>query len=550
MRPFSALSTLFAGFIAGAQAVTLTSTSSSYTVSADSTNALSFTVSKSNCDVTSILYRGTQLQYQGGSYSQIGSGLGSATVAATTLTYNGVNYVKITCSTSTLIHYMVVRDGDSSIHMATYTSAEPSIGELRWIARLIPATAANDDVNEASNTAGGTAIEATDVYMVGSQTRSKFYSSQRFIEDQVHCFTGVDSGSSTIKTCMIMPGTAYETSSGGPFFRDINTNAAGSTNNLYFYMASFHLLKSNSGHVQTEAFRTGLHGPYVMSFSRSGTPSGTADLSFWEGMGATGYVATSARGTVVGKAGGIDATKYPIVVHWYNSAAQYWATADASTNNFASPAMKPGTYTMVLYQDELLVATKSVTVSAGVKTSANIDSTWTTGSTTLFQIGDWDGQPTGFRNAANQLRMHPTDSRMSSWGPLTYTVGSSALTDFPMAIFKDVNTPLTIKFTLTAAQAAAAATLRVGTTLAFAGGRPVVVLNSKTFATPAAPVAIDSRGVTRGAYRGRGEIYNFAVAAGDLVTGTNTITISVASGSSGANFLEPNFIFDAVHLFR
>ncbi|RDW73464.1 galactose mutarotase-like protein [Coleophoma cylindrospora] len=551
MRPFSAFSTLFAGFIAGAQAVTLTSTSSSYTVSADSTNALSFTVSKSNCDVTSIIYRGTQMQYQGGSYSQIGSGLGSATVAATTLTCkdlrnllsstnssldNGVNYVKITCSTSTLIHYMVVRDGDSSIHMATYTSAEPTVGELRWIARLIPATAANDDVNEASNTAGGTAIEASDVYKVGSQTRSKFYSSQRFIEDQVHCFTGVDSSSSTIKTCMIMPGTAYETSSGGPFFRDINTNAAGTTNNLYFYMA--------------KAFRTGLHGPYVMSFTRSGTPSGTVDLSFWAGMGATGYVATSARGTVVGKAGGIDATKYPIVVHWYNSAAQYWTTADASTRDYSSPAMKPGTYTMVLYQDELLVATSSVTVSAGAKTSKNIDSTWTTGSTTLFQIGDWDGQPTGFRNAANQLRMHPSDARMSSWGPLTYTVGSSALTDFPMAIFKSVNTPLTIKFTLTAAQAAAAATLRVGTTLAFAGARPVVVLNSKTFATPAAPVAINSRGVTRGAYRGRGEIYNFAVAAGDLVTGTNTITINVASGSSGANFLEPNFIFDAVHLFR
>lgn len=51
-------------------------------------------------------------------------------------------------------------------------------------------------------------------------------------------FTGVDSGASTIKTCMIMPGTAYETSSGGPFFRDINTNAAGTTNNLYFYMVS------------------------------------------------------------------------------------------------------------------------------------------------------------------------------------------------------------------------------------------------------------------------------------------------------------------------
>lgn len=80
-------------------------------------------------------------------------------------------------------------------------------------------------------------------------------------------------------------------------------------------------------------------------------------------------------------------------------------------------------------------------------------------------------RPTGFRNAENQLRMHPSDSRMSSWGPVTYTVGSSKLTDFPMALFKSVNNPLTIKFTATSAQTGAA-TLRIGTTLAFAGGRP------------------------------------------------------------------------------
>lgn len=60
---------------------------------------------------------------------------------------------------------------------------------------------------------------------------------------------------------------------------------------------------------------------------------------------------------------------------------------------------------------------------------------------------------------------------MSSWGPLTYTVGSSALTDFPMAVFKSVNNPVTIKFTATSAQTGAA-TLRIGTTLSFAGGRP------------------------------------------------------------------------------
>jgi rhamnogalacturonan endolyase len=79
-------------------------------------------------------------------------------------------------------------------------------------------------------------------------------------------------------------------------------------------------------------------------------------------------------------------------------------------------------------------------------------------------------RPTGFRNADKQLRMHPSDSRMDSWSS-TYTVGSSSLSDFPMAVFKSVNNPVTIKFTATSAQTGAA-TLRIGTTLSFAGGRP------------------------------------------------------------------------------
>lgn len=82
-------------------------------------------------------------------------------------------------------------------------------------------------------------------------------------------------------------------------------------------------------------------------------------------------------------------------------------------------------------------------------------------------------RPNGFRNAANQLRMHPSDKRMSSWSPGTYTVGSSEVSDFPMALFKSVNSPLTIKFTASSSQTGAA-TLRIGTTLSFASGRPEV----------------------------------------------------------------------------
>ena len=57
---------------------------------------------------------------------------------------------------------------------------------------------------------------------------------------------------------MIMPGVAYETSSGGPFMRDINSQS-GDDQELYWYM--------NSGHVRTEPWRFGLMGPYAMRFT-------------------------------------------------------------------------------------------------------------------------------------------------------------------------------------------------------------------------------------------------------------------------------------------
>ena len=503
-----------------------TSSGGNYVIDAGSANPLIFSVSQSNCDIKSIKYRGTELQY-GSTGSHINSGLGSATVSITQI--NGSKrYIKVTCVTSTLTHYLVVREGDSIIYMATYITAEPSIGELRWIARLLPDQLPNEyPYGEVSNTAGSSAtVEGSDVFLVNGQTRSKFYSSTRFIDEDAHCVYG---GSDLIHVCILTP--QQESSSGGPFFRDINSNNAGASTNLYNYM--------NSGHVQTEAFRMGLHGPYLMQFSRSGIPTvKNTDVSFFSELGITGYVPASGRGTVKGTATGIQSGMQG-VVHWYNSQAQYWAKA-SSNGAFTSPLMKPGTYTMVLYQTEFKIATTTVTVSAGQTVTQNIAGSFNTTRKTLWQIGEYDGQPTGFRNADKFLRMHPSDSRMASWGPLTFTVGSSSLSDFPMAVFKDVNNPVTINFNL--ASAPGAATLRIATTLSFAGGRPQATINGWTASAPAAPTKIDSRGVTRGAYRGYGEVYTVSIPAGKLVAGSNTITISVISGSSGDKFLSPNFV--------
>jgi len=297
----------------------------------------------------------------------------------------------------------------------------------------------------------------------------------------------------------------------------------------------------NSGHAQTEAYRMGLHGPYGMAFTSGETASSNLDFSFFSQLGVTGFVPKSSRGYVSGTVSGISSDG---VVHWYNDVAQYWVK---SVGSFTSPAMKPGTYTMVLYKGELKVQTiTGVTVSAGATTSCSIVSAESVPSSMVFRIGTVDGRPTGFKDAANQLYMHPSDSRMSSWAPVTLTWGSMSAADFPMAQIKAVNDPTTINVSLSNTYAR---TLRIFTTISFAGGRPSVKVNSYSPAAPAAPVKIDSRGFTRGAYRGYGEVYTFSIPSSALVAGVNTIQISCISGSSGTGFLSPNFIYDAVELY-
>lgn len=119
-------------------------------------------------------------------------------------------------------------------------------------------------------------------------------------------------------------------------------------------------------------------------------------------------------------------------------------------------------------------------------------------------------------------------------------VTSTATSQFPMALFK-ANAAQTLTFSLSSA-INVASYFRTATTLSFAGGRPLVMVNSYSCGTPAAPTTIDSRGVTRGAYRGWGDVYTCTIPAGTLKAGTNTITISIASGSSGDAFLSPSVV--------
>ncbi|KAG8942971.1 hypothetical protein FRC00_011468, partial [Tulasnella sp. 408] len=185
-----------------------TSSGGYWTVDAGSANSLVYKVNQASCDITSLVYIGVDYQYTS-QYSHISSGLGSVSSSITTIG----DYIKITCTTSTLTHYLVTKNGDSTIYMATYTTAEPSVGELRFIARLksnLLTTSAFPQSYSGSGTAG--AVEGSDVYKDGSgYTYSKFYSSVRFIEDKCHwvATSGLD-----VHVTMCMPGNAYESSSG------------------------------------------------------------------------------------------------------------------------------------------------------------------------------------------------------------------------------------------------------------------------------------------------------------------------------------------------
>ena len=108
----------------------------------DSGEGLVFKVDKANGDLVSIRYKeGAELQAEK-ERSHIASGLGKAKVVGEVI--NG-DIIKITITTDassgvarSLTHYLIVRKGLNNIYMATYPTAMPSVGELRWITRLDP----------------------------------------------------------------------------------------------------------------------------------------------------------------------------------------------------------------------------------------------------------------------------------------------------------------------------------------------------------------------------------------------------------------------------
>jgi rhamnogalacturonan endolyase len=514
---------------ATAAAFGYTSSGGYYTVSTGA--GLTFKIRQSDGDLTSLNLNGAELQDQS-SFSQVESGLGSATVTAV----QTGSYIVVTATTTswygsgTLHHYLVAVSGQNNIYMATYVGPGGG-GELRWITRLNRSVITTMDT--AADVDGGTPIESTDIDLVNGQTRSKYYSNRQARGLTVRGVTGSGIG-------VYMAYGNRESSSGGPFFRDIEQQGTSTEIQLYNYLWS--------GHNQTEAQRLGvLYGPYSLMVAGTSTPA-APDMSFMDQFGFAGQVPASGRGYVSGGGNGVTAGIQP-TVGWANATAQYWATPQAN-GDFYSPAMKPGTYTQTLYQGELAVATRTVTVTAGTTaTGQNLDSAWSTPASPVFRIGTWDGAPTGFRNWPNLTVMHPSDTRNTSWGPLTYTAGSTALSGFPAYQWKDVSSPATVQFSLTSAQIAAR-TVRIGITAAYAGGRPQITVNNWSSPGPAASSQPDSRSLTIGTYRGNNALYTFSVPASAFVTGTNTMKINVISGSAGlGGYLSPGVSYDCLEMY-
>ncbi|HUO10000.1 MAG TPA: rhamnogalacturonan lyase B N-terminal domain-containing protein [Phycisphaerae bacterium] len=494
-------------------------------------------------DVASIQYKGQEMlaSYSLTSrYSHYEQGLGSITNISYTVD-NTNGWILITCNDSAeasggVIQYYAVRKNDDNIYMASLpTDVNNGPGEGRFIAYLSKSVFTNiEPYSDISQNVG--AVEGSDVfYNADGTTASKFYNTREMMTNIYHGVTGTNVGA-----WMFMGNREH--SSGGPFFKDIDFQTTTAATEMYNCLFT--------GHTQTEPYRQGLQGPYAMQFTNGSTPT-TPDYSWMANLNLQGWIPASQRGTLTGVETGVASGHAP-TIGLANSAAQYWTSPD-SNGNYTISGIQPGTYTETLYQDQLEIGTKQVTITAANTTTANISSEWNA-SNTIWSIGSWDGTPLGFLNSDLIQIMHPTDVRMNPWpATTTYTIGTSTPYQWPMIQAQAVNNNSRIVFTLTAAQAASSLTLRIGDTFAFAGGRPYIVVNagtgtSWTSATPPAPPNLNSRGITRGTWRGYNLLYTYSIPAGKLVAGANTIDIYVASGSSGTGFLSPNIVYDAIDL--
>ncbi|WP_395365805.1 rhamnogalacturonan lyase B N-terminal domain-containing protein [Streptomyces sp. YH02] len=494
----------------------------------DTGAGLVFKVSKSTGDLTSLVYKGKEYEGYGGKHSHVESGLGASTV---TLKQTG-STVLITVVHGTLRHYLAARSGRNNVYLWT-DKADTSFTATRFIARLRPGIFPNEGPDSWVEGAD-TVIEAGDVWRrADGHTRSKHYSGVR-VMDYEHI------GYTTGSVGLWMIRSNHEKASGGPFYRSLlrHSNELG--------VGLYEILHYNQS--QTEAMRFGLQGPYLLAFTDGGTPdpalsAANHDTSWVDGLGIPGWVGAAGRGRVAGVGLAGMAAGHAYTVGFANAEAQYWARAAAGTGAFSCRGMLPGTYTL----------TGSVTVTAGTATALHTITLTNDPSTApaLWRIGDWDGTPGGFKNAALMTYAHPADVRAAPWTGNVVLDGGDVSASFPCYLWKGVNDGVLVYFRLTAAQAAAAHTLRIGVTTAFLNGRPQVTVNDWVSTIPSPPTQPSTRSLTNGSYRGNNHTFSHIVPASAWKTDPsqyNVLKLNIVSGSSGTGFLSPGTAIDCVDL--
>lgn len=315
------------------------------------------------------------------------------------------------------------------------------------------------------------------------------------------------------------------------------------------------------GQNQTEAQRFGLQGPYVIAFTDGGAPSpslfpGTLTTPWADSLGIPGYVGANGRGRVAGVGITGRDTAYPYTVGLANAAAQYWGPARAADGYFSIGGVLPGTYTLTVYKDELAVHSTQVTVSAGSTTTLDTlavpSSNDPANARVIWRIGEWTGTPKGFKNAELMTYAHPSDVRAAPWTGNVVIGSGTETSDFPCYLWKDVNSGIVVHFRLSAGQAAAAHTLRIGVTTAYANGRPQIVVNDTwTSPIPSPPAQPNTRSLTNGSYRGNNHTFTYSIPASAWLTDTsryNTLRINVVSGSGTTSYLSAGTAIDAIDL--
>lgn len=501
-------------------------------------------------DISSILFNGVQYQDQtrgsqlNSGFDWLYTGISAVNVTATTV---GTDYIKVTVTAGDMTHYYMAKRGEAKIYMADYFTSEPTQhNQVRYIVRVPRAVLPNGPApsNLDNNTGAIEGGASGDVFgMANGETRSKHYSNRRTKDWSFAGATGPNVG-------MWMVRDNNEGSSGGPFYRSLMNQASGDQELTYIV---------NYGEGQTEAYRLGILDAYTLVFTTGADPS-AVDTSWFGSMGLSGYVAPAGRGRVAGVGINNRDTNFAYTAGFSNVNAEYWVNADPATGYYNSTGMRPGTYTMKIYKNELVVDEREVTVTAGGTTTLNTITLGAnpdplkprdpTAANQLWRIGNWDGSPVEFLNGDKITTMHPQDVRMSSWNTPDYVIGTStAATGWPAYHFKSVNDARVIKFNLTAAQAATNYTLRVGITTAQAGARPQAKVNGWTSPWIASTTQPSSRTMTVGTYRGNNVLFAFDIPAGTLVAGANTVTLYAISGTTAQSiWLNPSMSYDAVDM--